>query len=280
MKSHIHNRCLSIAAAFACVFVLGARPIEAAGARLKAGQIVGNFTLSDRAGKPVSLEDFAGKIIFLEWFTYWCPYCRAAAQQIEPGIVDYYHQRGGNPDGLEVVHVLLNLQAGAEPPTTAFINQYKLGQSTVLNDFFYGVPAGTMNTALINQFGTRQPTFAIVNGVANSASHKQWELLYSRDGYGDLAHPINDFRKVIDSVKRAIPVEPPSAIALTAFTRAAEGSMEFQVTGNRRSEIRIQASSDLVDFTDLGPAPLNPADPFKGYSAAADHRFYRAVRVP
>lgn len=171
------------------------------------GDIVENFTLTDRAtNQPVSLYEMEGKIIFLEWFAYWCPFCQAAAADIGPGIVDYYNNIGGNPNDIEVMHVGLNLQGNQEFQTQNFINTYGLG--LVLNDF---------GRAVANRFqSSAQPIFAIINGVAGSSSHQQWELLYTELGYGDLSAPIQTFRSVIDSVGAAtgeaplISVQPSS----------------------------------------------------------------------
>src|SRR5262245_34748453 len=48
------------------------------------------------AGARVYLRDFAGRVVFLEWFAVWCPYCVAAAPQVQAGIVDWYESHGGN----------------------------------------------------------------------------------------------------------------------------------------------------------------------------------------
>ena len=175
-----------------------AQPAHAQAYRV--GDTVQNFTLTDRAtGRPVSLADFSGKIVFLEWFAWWCPFCQAAAPQVRTGIVDYYASRGGNPAGLPVLHVAVNLQSGQETQTQQFISAYGLGQT--LNDF---------NRALADRFQTGgQPIFAIINGVAGSASHRQWELVFSQLGYGSTQAPIADFRRAIDGVRAAAPVAPP-----------------------------------------------------------------------
>lgn len=165
--------------------------------RYQVGDIVENFTLSNRAnGEEVSLYDLEGKVVFLEWFAHWCPFCKAAAFEVGPGIIDYYENRNGNPNGVPVMHVALNLQGGAETSTQNFINFY--GIPFVLNDF---------NRAVANRFQAGgQPIFAIINGVANSPDHQQWELLYSRLGYGDLDHPIDEFRTAINQVKAAVEI--------------------------------------------------------------------------
>tara|TARA_B110000037_G_scaffold217464_1_gene278521 strand:- start:80 stop:1507 length:1428 start_codon:yes stop_codon:yes gene_type:complete len=157
----------------------------------KAGDIVENVSLIDRStGQPVNLYDLEDKVIFLEWFAYWCPFCQQAAKDIEPGLVEYYRNQGGTTEGIEFVHIGINLQGSAENSTQAFIDRYGFGQ--VLNDF---------NRSFANKFASGgQPIFAIINGVNNSPSHEQWEIIYSNSGYGNLNTPIATFRNNIDSV--------------------------------------------------------------------------------
>lgn len=175
-------------------------PRATAQTRYAVGNTVANFTLTDRAtGRAVNLTDFAGKVVLLEWFAWWCPFCQAAAAQIEPGIVRYYASRGGNAAGLPVMHVSLNLQSGQEAQTQQFVNAYKLG--LVLNDF---------DRALANRFQSGgQPIFAVINGVAGSTSHRQWELVFSQLGYGSTQAPIGDLQRAIDSVRAAAVVTTP-----------------------------------------------------------------------
>ncbi|MBD5780281.1 immunoglobulin domain-containing protein [Pelagicoccus sp. NFK12] len=183
--------------------------------RYREGDLVENFSLVNRATNlPVSLADFEGKIVFLEWFAYWCPFCQAAAEQVETGIVDYYKSRNGNAHGVPVMHVGINLEGGNEPLSQQFINRF--GMELVLNDF---------DASLANRFQPGgQPIFAIINGTANASSHQQWELVYSRLGYGDTTHPITEFRNAIDSVQAAPQVEPPFIEANPQPARIGTGS--------------------------------------------------------
>jgi len=162
--------------------------------RYQVGDIVENFTLIDRVGgQEVSLYELEGQVIFLEWFAYWCPFCQAAAADVGTGIVDHYGNNGGNPNGVPVMHVGLNLQGGAESSTQNFVDFYEF--EFVLNDF---------NRAVASRFQSGgQPIFAIINGVKDSSSHEQWELIYSHLGYGDLTQPIDDFRAAINTVDSA-----------------------------------------------------------------------------
>ena len=103
----------------ALAFLAGPLPSQT----YQVGDIVDNFTLTNRAtGQPASLHDFAGRVIFLEWFAYWCPFCQAAAERTTPEIDRYYVALGGNAHGVSVVHVHLNVQGGAELQTQGFID--------------------------------------------------------------------------------------------------------------------------------------------------------------
>lgn len=187
----------------------------ASGQRYREGDTVQNFTLIDRAtGNPVSLSDFEGKIVFLEWFAYWCPFCRAAAEQVRDGVVTYYKGRGGNVNGIPVMHVGINLEPFGANQTNAFISEFRIEQ--VLED---------TNRGLANRFQSGgQPIFAIINGVKNSPSHNQWELIYSRLGFGELVHPITDFRAAIDSVQAPLSIQPPAITSQPDAARLATGS--------------------------------------------------------
>ena len=212
--------------------------------RYQVGDIVENFTLTNRAtNQPVSLYDLEGKVIFLEWFAYWCPFCQAAANAIGPGLIDYYPSQNGNPDGVEFMHVALNLQAGAESSTQNFINFYQL--PFVLNDF---------NRAVANRFQSNgQPIFAIINGVENSASHEQWELIYSRLGYGDLSAPITEFRNAINTVKAAqvVPgfVDYLNDLQLPENQRAEEDDPDFDGIPNVLEYFFGTDASDTASFS-------------------------------
>ncbi len=168
--------------------------------RYAVGDIVENFTLTDRAtNQEVSLHDLEGKVIFLEWFAHWCPFCAAAAEQVESGIVSYYKNQGGNANGVPVIHVAINLQGNAETQTQNFVTRFNI--ETVLNDF---------GGNLADRFQPGgQPIFAVINGLDRSTSHDQWELIYSHLGYGNTNHPITTFREAIDTVEAAPQIDPP-----------------------------------------------------------------------
>src|SRR5262249_36088947 len=186
------------------------------------GDVVTNFTLVARrpftrpdgalvpAGASVHLSDFAGRIVFLEWFAVWCPYCVAAAPQVETGIVDWYESRGGNPYGVPVLHVAVNQEASSvyRAQTDNFVNQQGFG--IVVNDY----EGNVINPVRFMFQSSGQPIFVVINGVTNSPSHQPWQLLVNYLGYGQTAfnQRLASFRAVIDTVQA--PVPPPQLTTL------------------------------------------------------------------
>ena len=211
--------------------------LPATGATLyRAGDIVEDFTLVNRAtGQPMRLSDFAGRIVVLDWFAWWCPFCQAAAPQLRSGVRDHYETRGGNPAGIPVVHVGVNLQSGQESQTGNFVE--RAGYEVVLQDFSRAVAGRIANGG--------QPLFAIITGVTNSPSHRPWELLYSRQGYGQTVFPVAEFRAAIDQVQARVP-EPPRPARLSRPVLEPDGGRGFQFLGEAGRTYRIEVMVDSM----------------------------------
>jgi hypothetical protein len=247
MYSRFHSRRVSVfSSSIGCFLffaITGILPTAGQAQLFRKGDVVQNFTLTDRStGGSVDLYSLEGKIIFLEWFAHWCPFCQVAASQIGPGVVNHFRDAGGNRDGLEFLHVALNLQAGQESQTQAFINRYDLGE--VWNDF---------NGIVGRRFGSNQPIFAIINGVADSPSHQQWELILVQNGYGQTSFPIASFKNAINSVAAPIPDEPP-AISVPPVTVSVmpgqPATFSVDATGDNLSYQWSKEGNPLAGATD------------------------------
>lgn len=163
------------------------------------GEISPNFTLPDRAGNPVSLTDYEGHIVVLDFFAFWCAPCSVSSPDIEKQIQKHYEEAGGNPSGIPVQVLSINLERESPPSTDQFVATADLDR--VIDDFD--------QTAwnLYNRLGSRPsiPLFVIINGVTNSSSHKPWEILHSQHGMYVLpnAFTANTFRTFIDAVTQS-----------------------------------------------------------------------------
>lgn len=234
------------------------------------GDIVDNFTLENRAtGEPVELYDFEGEVIFLDFFAVWCPYCLAAAPQIDAGIDSHF--RGQTARGLDFRHIGLNLQADTaryRPLTDQFISENRI--PLVLQD---------TSQTIRNQFiPGAQPVFVVINGIAGSASHAQWEVVYVETSFGSTQAPIAAMRTAINSVLPA-PPPPPEIVDLTWL--GTEG-LSLRIEGDERDSIRLERSTDLANWTPLEtPIPDDPATAMTiPATDLATWKFLRAGRSP
>ena len=252
-------------------------------ATYQVGNIVTNLTLVARrqftrpdgtiapAGSTVRLSDFAGRVVFLEWFAVWCPYCVAAAPQVRAGIVDYYAARGGNPYGVPVLHIAVNQEplASYQAQTDSFITQQ--GFNPVVND--YGPGLGTNRVRFLFQ-NSGQPIFVVINCLTNSPSHQPWQLLVNHLGYGDtdFNQELATFRGIIDTV------QTPAPAPLLSAARRVGADFEFALQTQAGRSYRVQGSTNLTDWTTLRTITgSNTPILFRDTNAPPPRRFYRAV---
>jgi thiol-disulfide isomerase/thioredoxin len=171
-------------------------------APLAPGSIHPDFTLPKfGTSQQVNLyDDLSGKIVVLDFFAHWCGPCAVASSELEPYVQEYYAARGGNPAGIPVQVVSVNIQGDAAAQTQSYINSY--GLEFVLDDPSWSL-YGLHDTGGI-------PRFAIVNG-ASMTNTPQWQVLWTQTGYGSGLY--TSFRSQIDSITR---VPEPSTLILLA----------------------------------------------------------------
>lgn len=139
------------------------------------GSISPDFTLPNRStGEPFSLYDLEGQVIILDFFAFWCPPCAFASPDLEVNVQQHFEALGGNQDGIPVQVVSINIEPEDAEKTDEFIAEVET--ELVIDDF----DAVAWNTYNITN-GT--PLFVVINGVANSPSHAQWEVLHNQAGY-------------------------------------------------------------------------------------------------
>ena len=161
------------------------------------GTISSDWTLNDRrTSEDVSLSDFTGEVIVLDFFAYWCAPCAFSSPDIEQNIQRFYEEQNGNAHGVPVQVIAVNIENGNPQLTDDFITQTEL--DLVVDD------TGALVWNLFNQVNGI-PLFAVINGVKNSPSHEQWEVLHNAPSY-----PGSEFfRELIDTVEAGPPITDP-----------------------------------------------------------------------
>jgi peroxiredoxin len=105
------------------------------------------FTLTDLDGKPVSLSDFRGKVVVLDFWATWCPPCRMEI----PDFTDLQKEYGSQ--GVQIVGIALD-----EPDKVqAFARQNGINYPVLLGSdeisMKYGGIEGIPTTFIIDKSG-------------------------------------------------------------------------------------------------------------------------------
>lgn len=195
---------------------------------VQVGGTARSFTVTQRGpGTPLRLQDFAGQVLVLDFFAYWCGPCRTSSPDLETNVRRYYEARGGNPQGVPVTVLPVNIESGNEGATDSFIRA--AGLDVVANDY---------SSSAYSQFETGYiPLFVIINGLADADGLKQWQVLYRDSGYPGAAA----IRRIIDPIRSLQTSSPPKFTLSPAPQLVAVGDafrLECNVQG--ASPIRFQ----------------------------------------
>lgn len=262
---------------------------ETARAYYQTNDVVTNFTFTARqsftrpdgtvvpVGGAVRIKDFAGRVVFLEWFAVWCPYCVAAAPQVGTNIVNWYAARGGNPYGVPVLHIAVNQEANSayQTSTDNFVSQQ--GFNPVVNDY---TSTGTNQVRFLFQ-PSGQPIFAVINCVTNSPSHQPWQVLVNYQGYGqtDFNTTLAGFRAIIDTVQAGVTNTPPPVVPSQLSNPHRVGNdFEFTIQTQPGLSYQVLGSTNLANWLTLQTinATTN-TEIFHHTNAPAEKNFYRVV---
>jgi len=140
------------------------------------------------SGNLVTLEQFAGEIVVLDYFAYWCAPCAPASRKIEEGIARHYRTGGGA--GVPVRVLGVNTSTAQPAKTEQFIAKAQMGH--VVND-----PDGRSHTA----WGARSlPYIVVLDGrqVVAGNGFKGWKVAYQHNGLESVAK----LRQVIDRLRK------------------------------------------------------------------------------
>ncbi|MFA7074500.1 MAG: TlpA disulfide reductase family protein [Endomicrobiaceae bacterium] len=85
-----------------------------------------DFTLQDLNGQKVSLSDFKGKVVFIDFWASWCPPCRQSIPAVEK-LYDEYK----NNENVVILGINLNEDKSS---VSKFIEKQKMNYKVLLSD--------------------------------------------------------------------------------------------------------------------------------------------------
>ncbi len=69
---------------------------------VKVGELAPDFTLTDLEGNSVTLSEYRGKVVFINFWATWCPPCRAEMPEIE-AVYQEYKDKGVVVFGVDIL---------------------------------------------------------------------------------------------------------------------------------------------------------------------------------
>ncbi|MCC6423012.1 MAG: thioredoxin family protein [Phycisphaerales bacterium] len=177
---------------FAALLTFGLFAIaNADGPSAAIGQPAPTFTLQDQNGKPVSLGDYAGKIVVLEWVNPDCPFVkRHYGEKTMTSLAGEFHDQDVVWLGIATGHT-----ANA-PSLQHFAHQYGLSWPILLDH----------DGAIARAYGAKTTPHMYIIG-------KDGKLLYrggiDNDPSGDKADRINYVREALTEITGGNPVSHP-----------------------------------------------------------------------
>ena len=230
-----------------------------------------NFTITNHiTGKPLTLYDYQGSVIVLDFWAYWCGPCNSASADIEPNVAKYYANAGGNPYGVPVTVISISIDMSDPAGENAFIQDYGL---QLVGDDPNGVAFGTYDVGYI-------PQFVVINGLTNSANTGAWKILFNQDGYATNS-TVPQIKSAINSVQAAptgslkVTLSPAGAVSAGAKWEVDGGTP--QSSGATVTNLSVGAHT--VSFTTISgwTTPANQTVSVSTNSTATASGTYVAI---
>ncbi len=117
------NRTIPVGA-LALALLLSGAVGPACASKQEGSSFAPDFRVTDLKGKTISLSDYKGKVLFLNFWATWCPPCRAEI----PDFIEAYTQEKAN--GFEILGISVDTKG--KPEVAAFVDQYKINYPIVL----------------------------------------------------------------------------------------------------------------------------------------------------
>lgn len=148
---------------------------------------------------------------------------------VEKQIHKYYLEKEGNPAGIEVAVLGINTDQTSASRTDEFVDQ--VGFEVVVDDPEW-VAYGEFGP------GGAASRYVIINGVADSPTHKQWEVLFNETFFQP--DEVTLLRALIDKVKAPVPAPPKIAFQPLGQTVSRGTTVTLTVSASGTAPLSFQ----------------------------------------
>ena len=123
-----------------------------------------DFTLKDLSGKTVSLKDFRGKVVLLDFTTTWCPWCKKDIPNLKKL---YASMKGKN---FELLSIFIN---ESQKRVESFASQYSLPYPVLLDT----------DASVANKYGIRGVPTKIV--IKKDGTISCWQCVNAEENINE-----------------------------------------------------------------------------------------------
>lgn len=191
--------------------------------------------------EQISLDDFRGQIVVLDFFNANCGDCVRVSWDLETGVQEYYEERSGNPHGIAVQVVAVNSELSEQEDMVAFLQKTELGM--VLDD-----PEGTL---LLRYGGTGLPYLVVIDATGTEPEAAAPRVVFRQAKYDGLKK-IRDVIDAITGVTESAAAAPGTKVNTTPGYDFSLAAFEMEQQGTH--EITLDAATMIasdVFVTDL-----------------------------
>ena len=184
-----------------------------------------------KTGESVKLSDFAGQIVVLDFFAFWCVPCERASRELESGLQKYYASRRGNAYGIPVHVLSVNIEQDLPEQTAAYLR--RTGASFVVND---------EEARLLEMFGSSGiPFLVIIDGTGSTPNKPAFTVVYRHAGF----EGVDRLRAIIDSLGSGSPGAQVSA------ERVADSADRFAATAGMPDTRKLEMETEFAWASDM-----------------------------